>query len=261
MTAPLVRIEYRDRALIITLNRPERANALCESLLDALSAAGNQLQSYPDVRAVILTGAGDRAFCAGADLEERRQMSEVDVRRILNKYRSDLFWLDACSVPTVAALNGSALGGGLELALMCDLRVAVPHAMLGFPETSLGIVPGAGGTQRLPRLIGEARAKELILLCQRITAVQALGYGLVNRVCAPGTDVLKDTLDWLEPVLRGAPLATRAALQAIDAAHDSTLSQGLQIELDAYETCLTSQDRLEGLQAFAEKRPPNFRGR
>ncbi len=243
------------------MNRPEQANALTESLIDELSAVGKQLQSYPVVRAVIITGAGNRVFCAGADLKERRHMSDTDVRRVLGKYRKDLSWIDDSAVPVVAAMNGSALGGGLELALMCDLRVAVPEAVMGFPETSLAIVPGAGGTQRLPHLIGEARAKELILLGTRITAFQALNFGLVNRVSEPGLDVVADTLVWLEPVLKGARLAARAALRAIDAARTCTLAEGLEIELEAYQSCLSSQDRHEALRAFAEKRPPRFEGR
>ena len=261
MTSPQVIVEYRATAAIITLNRPERRNALSEAVVDELSAAGAQVMSNRDLRAVILTGAGDRAFCAGADLKERQDMNERDVRRVLRKYRTALSWIDECPLPVVAALNGVALGGGLELALMCDLRVAVPQAELGFPETSLAIIPGAGGTQRLPRLIGEARAKELILLCTRLSAADALSIGLVNRVSAAGTDVVTDTLAWLRPVLDGAPLATRAALEAIEAASRCSLPEGLQVELDAYEACLKSEDRLEALSAFIDKRPPRFVGR
>ena len=261
MTAPLVLLEFQAPAVVVTLNRPEQANALSEALVDELSAVGERLESYVAARAVVITGAGDRVFCAGADLKERQRMSESDVRRVLDKYRTGLAWIDGCALPVIAALNGSALGGGLELALMCDLRVVVPEAVMGFPETSLGIIPGAGGTQRLPRLIGEARAKELILLGTRISAVRALEFGLVNRVSAPGVDVVADTLSWLEPVLKGAPLAARAALRAIDAARNCPLQEGLEVELRAYETCLSSQDRREALRAFAEKRSPRFEGR
>jgi enoyl-CoA hydratase/carnithine racemase len=144
---------------------------------------------------------------------------------------------------------------------MCDLRVAVPDAKLGLPETSLGVIPAAGGTQRLPRLIGEARAKELILLCPRINAEQALHYGLINRVCAPGINVVSDALDWARPLLEGAPLSAHAALTAIDASRDSSLEDGLEAECRAYEACLLSEDRREALRAFAEKRKPNFLGR
>ncbi len=261
MTKPLVLLERRPPAAVITLNRPERANALSEALIDELAVIGAMLQSLTDTRAVIITGAGNRAFCSGADLKERLLMSDADVRRVLQKYRTDLSWIDSCPVPVVAALNGSALGGGLELALLCDLRVAVPEALLGFPEASLAVVPGAGATQRLPRLIGQARAKELILLGTRLTAAQALDFGLVNRVSAPGAEVVKDTLAWLAPILYGAPLAARAALLAIDAASERPLREGLEIELGAYEMCLKSEDRREALQAYAEKRAPHFEGR
>jgi methylglutaconyl-CoA hydratase len=154
-----------------------------------------------------------------------------------------------------------ALGGGLELALLCDLRVAAPHALLGLPETSLGIVPGAGGTQRLPRLVGEARAKELILLGRRVGAEEALQIGLINRVCSPGADVLEDTLAWIAPILGGAPIAQAAALEAIDVALGVPLATGLDRELELYERCLASEDRREALRAFSEKRAPRFSGR
>ena len=261
MTSTLVLLEHRPPAAIVTLNRPQSANALSIAMISELSCIGAQLQPFTDLRAIIITGAGDRAFCAGADLKERLTLSQDDVRRLLQKYRTDLSWIDSCPIPVVAALNGSAMGGGLELALHCDLRVAAPHAQFAFPETSLAIIPGAGGTQRLPRLIGEARAKELILLGSCITAEQALGFGLINRVSAPGIEVVKDTLDWLSPVLTGAPIAARAALQAIDTAMEMPLPEGLTLELAAYEMCLRSEDRLEGLKAYAEKRSPRFNGR
>jgi enoyl-CoA hydratase/carnithine racemase len=161
----------------------------------------------------------------------------------------------------VAAINGVALGGGLEIALLCDLRVAAEHARLGLPETTLGVIPGAGGTQRLPRLVGEARAKELVLLGTPVTASYALAIGLVNRVTPSGTHVLDDTLDWLRPAVEGAPIAQRAALAAIDAARSPDLEEGLRRELELYDECLTSEDRRQALVAFAEKRRPVFRGR
>jgi enoyl-CoA hydratase/carnithine racemase len=161
----------------------------------------------------------------------------------------------------VAALNGSAFGGGLELALLCDLRVAVPTAMLGLPETTLGIIPGAGGTQRLPRVVGEARAKEMILLGRPLTAAKALEWGLVNRVCAEGVDVVADTIEYIKPISEGAPIAQAAALAAIDDALDVELERGLQLERVHYDETLRSADRLEALAAFAEKRSPRFQGK
>ena len=257
----LIRLVVEPPVAVVTLCRPERANALSEPMLDELIAAGIALAQCSDLRAVILTALGDKAFCAGADLKERLQFSEDDVRRMLDKYRGGLAWLWQCPVPVVAAMNGSAFGGGLELALMCDLRVAVAHAEFALPETTLGIIPGAGGTQRLPRLIGAARATELILLGTRINAEQALNYGLINRITEPGVPVLPDTLRWLEPILQGAPIATRAALKALRGASGLTLNDGLELERNAYEQCLISEDRREALRAFAEKRPPRFNAR
>ena len=259
MSSPL-RIERRSSAAVLTLDRPERQNALSRELIHELGRAGRELDADTSVRAVILTGEGRRAFCAGADLKERSGMSESEVLEMLSLYRSELAWLSSFRAPVIAAINGVALGGGLELALACDLRVAVESARLGLPETTLGIIPGAGGTQHLPRLIGPARARELVLLGKRLTAEEARSIGLVNHVVADDLDLLTEVLIYARPILEGAPIAQAAALRALRAA-ELPLAQGLAVELDAYERCLKSEDRLEGLRAFAEKRPPQYRGR
>jgi enoyl-CoA hydratase/carnithine racemase len=256
-----VGVERRERAAIVTLNRPDRRNALDRATVGELGRIGRELQADATLGAVILTGAGDRAFCAGADLKEREGMSDAEVRAMLDAYRTELGWLGSSPFPVVAALNGAALGGGLELALACDLRVAADGAVLGLPETSLGIIPGAGGTQRLPRLIGYARAAELVLLGRRVTANEALTLGLLNRVTTAGTPVVEDALAWLAPVLAGSPIAMRAALEALRAGTELPLGEGLDAERRAYEACLASEDRREALRAFAEKRSPVFRGR
>jgi methylglutaconyl-CoA hydratase len=256
-----VRVERRGAAAVLTLNRPDRRNALDRATVDELGRVGRELAADPALRGVVLTGEGDRAFCAGADLKEREGMSDDAVRAMLDAYRSELAWLGSSPFPVVAALNGAALGGGLELALACDLRVAAPHAVLGFPETSLGIIPGAGGTQRLPRLLGYARALELVLLGQRVNAAEALALGLVNRISPAGASLLDDTFAWLAPLLDGSPVAMRAALEAVRAASALPLDAGLDAERRAYEACLASDDRREALRAFAEKRTPVFRGR
>ena len=247
-------------ALIITIEREERRNSLS---LATLEAFGNVFRHHlsPDDRAVIVTGSGARAFCAGADLKERRGMSLDEVRAQLVRYRTDLAWLSTSPVPTIAAINGAALGGGLELALLCDLRVAAPHASFALPETSLGIIPAAGGTQYLPRIIGAAKARELILLGTRVSAAEALRIGLVHRICDAGVSVLDDALDWVGPITGGAPLAQRAALRALRAADRLDIDAGLEFELACYEPCLVSDDRREALEAFAEKREPVFKGR
>jgi methylglutaconyl-CoA hydratase len=260
MQAGPLEIRRQDGALILTIQREARRNALDLATLQAFGDVFRHHLGAED-RAVVVTGSGTSAFCAGADLKERREMSLDQVRAQLLRYRSDLGWLSTCPVPTVAAINGAALGGGLELALLCDLRVAAPGATFALPETSLGIIPAAGGTQYLPRVVGAAKARELILLGTRIDAAEALRIGLVHRVCAAQNPVLDDTLRWLEPITRGAPLAQRAALRALRAADRLDLDAGLEFELGCYETCLTSDDRVEALAAFAEKRRPVFQGR
>jgi methylglutaconyl-CoA hydratase len=252
-------ITRQDGALVITIQREDRRNSLSLATLEAFGNVFRQTLS-PDDRAVVVTGGGTRAFCAGADLKERKDMSLDAVREQLLRYRTELGWLSTCPVPTVAAINGAALGGGLELALLCDLRIAAPHATFALPETSLGIIPAAGGTQYLPRIVGPAKARELILLGTQISAHEALRIGLVHRLSATEQSVLHDALAWIEPITRGAPLAQRAALRALRAADRLELEAGLEFELSCYETCLNSADRREALQAFAEKRRPVFRG-
>lgn len=261
MSEAIVRVERRDGVVVVTLSREQRSNALSRESIAELGGVGRALESDANARAVVLTGEGERAFCAGADLKERQAMSENEVRELVKSYRSELLWLANAPVVTVAAINGVALGGGLELALLCDLRVAAEHAELGLPETTLGIIPGAGGTQTLPRLIGAARAKELILLGRRVGAAEALAIGLVNRVTPAPRRVLEDVLEWIAPIVQGAPIAQRAALRAIRAASSGPLEIGLELERALYDDCLRSADRIEALQAFAEKRRPRFTGR
>jgi methylglutaconyl-CoA hydratase len=261
MTTDPLRVEIQNHAGLLIIDRPERRNALSRDTIVSLGTHARALIANPDVRAIIVTGSGDKAFCAGADLKERQSFTENDIRDQVGLYRTELGILDRSPKPVIAALNGVAFGGGLELALMCDLRTALPHVQLGLPETTLGIIPGAGGTQRLPRIVGEARAKEMILLGSRLPAAQALAWGILNRICPEGSDLIQDTLSWLEPILHGAPIAQQAALGAIDTSFDVPLAQGLELERLFYEQTLRSRDRLEALQAFAQKRKPQFQGR
>jgi enoyl-CoA hydratase/carnithine racemase len=256
-----VKVEQRGSVAIWTIARPDRKNALSRAALLALGKLAREAQTNASVRAVLITGAGESAFCAGADLKERQGMSHDDVRALLELYRSELDAIDRSIKPMVAAINGIALGGGLELALCCDLRIASAHAELGLPETSLGIIPGAGGTQRLPRVVGEARAKELILLARRVTAAEAFAWGLVNRVAPPQTNLLEDAIAWIANIAEGAPLAQAAALEAIDRAMDVPLAIGLDLEKGCYGKILATEDRAEALAAFAEKRKPIFKGK
>jgi enoyl-CoA hydratase/carnithine racemase len=211
------------------------------------------------IRAILITGAGDKAFCAGADLKERRAMTEDRVPNFVRNIRRTMDDIAGLPQPTIAVVNGFAFGGGTELMLACDLRVAAPHAQFGLTETSLAIIPGAGGTQRLPRLVGRSRAKDLILTARRIDATEAERIGLVNRVAEPGR--LRETaLELARSIADNGPVAVRAAKAAIDQGCEEPLARGQEIEARCYGRVLPTQDRLEALAAFAEKRKPKFKG-
>ena len=256
-----IEVLQRGSVVVWTIDRPDRMNALSRATVLALGKLAREVATNASIRAIVITGSGDKAFCAGADLKERATMTENEVRTQIDLYRSELAPIDHCSKPVIAAINGAALGGGLELALACDLRVAATHAVLGLPETSLGIIPAAGGTQRLPRIVGEGRAKEMILLGRRLTAVEALAWGLVNRTTPAGKNVVDDAVEWISPIAEGAPIALAAALEASDRAFDVSLELGLALEKVSYDKALVSEDRREALAAFREKRKPKFQGR
>jgi len=256
-----IHVDQHGSVAVWTIDRPDRMNALSRATVIALGQLARDAASNASIRAIVLCGAGGKAFCAGADLKERRGMTEDEVRAQLDLYRSELGAIDQSPKPVVAAIQGLALGGGLELALCCDLRIASHDAQLGLPETSIGIVPGAGGTQRLPRIVGEGRAREMVLLARRVSAQEALAWGLVNRVVPAGQNVVDEALQWIQPIADGAPVAQAAALEALDHALDERLEVGLAIERAAYEKTLVTEDRREALHAFAEKRKPVFRGR
>lgn len=256
-----IHVDQRGSVAVWTIDRPDRMNALSRAVVVALGKLAREVRFNDSVRAVVLCGAGDKAFSAGADLKERRGMTDDEVREQLDLYRSELGAIDRCPKPVVAAIHGLALGGGLELALCCDLRIAAADAQLGFPETSIGIIPGAGGTQRLPRIVGEGRAKEMVLLARRVSAQEALAWGLLNRVVPEGTSVVDEAVQWVGPIAEGAAVAQSAALDALDRALDERLDVGLLVEKASYERTLVTDDRREALAAFAEKRKPVFRGR
>ncbi|PDM40814.1 MULTISPECIES: enoyl-CoA hydratase [unclassified Geobacillus] len=244
---------------IITLNRPESANALSTALLYELSHLLYDLAFRRDVRIVIFTGAGEKVFCAGADLKERAGMNETEVRKTVALIRETINQIEQLPQPVICALNGSAFGGGLELALACDIRVAADTAQLGLTETSLGIIPGAGGTQRLPRLIGKGKAKELIFTAKRITAKEAEQIGLVEYV-VPREQLMEKAMEIAEQIVVNAPIAVMQAKIAINRGLDVDLATGLRIEQMAYDITIPTKDRLEGLQAFKEKRKPVYKG-
>jgi enoyl-CoA hydratase/carnithine racemase len=244
----------------IRLNRPEAMNALNDDTLAALGEMIETIEQNPrDIRVLIVAGEG-RAFCAGADLKERSLLSEQEVRRNLRKIREVFSALERLPQPTIAAINGYALGGGLELALSCDFRYAIREAKMGLTEVSLGIIPGAGGTQRLPRLIGPAKAKELILTGRKISAEQAYELGILSGM-AEDQERLTDMTEALaNEILANAPLAVYQAKFAIDKGLNVDLHTGMDIESKAYEAIIPTKDRLEALQAFREKRLPQFTG-
>ncbi|HXU88015.1 MAG TPA: enoyl-CoA hydratase-related protein [Methylomirabilota bacterium] len=244
----------------VTLNRPEVHNAMNEAMRRDLTRCFETIASDDDVKAVVVTGAGDRAFSAGADIREfveplvpvrfREQRRRLDFRQAM----------DRCWQPIVAAVNGFALGGGLELALACDLRIAAAGASLGLTEINLAIIPGGGGTQRLPRLVGRGKALELILTGARIPADEALRIGLVERV-VPSGEALKAATELARTMAAKAPVALRYAKEAVVKGLELPLADGLRLEGDLSTLLRTTEDRLEGAKAFLEKRAPRWTGR
>ncbi|HYG69497.1 MAG TPA: enoyl-CoA hydratase-related protein [Anaeromyxobacteraceae bacterium] len=252
-------VERREAVEVWTIDGESRRNAISRAMLKGLQEHLARIAADRDVRCVVVTGAGDKAFCAGADLKERATMSEADVHAFHHGLRAALRGIETAPQPFVAAVNGAALGGGLELALACDLRVASDAAELGLPEVSLGIIPGGGGTQRLPRLVGVSRAKDLVLTGRRIGAAEALAMGLVNAI-APPQRVREDAIALAERVARNAPVSLRQAKRAIDGGFHLPLEEALDLENRLYQDCLKTKDRVEALRAFAEKRAPVFTG-
>lgn len=257
---PELLIERRDAVELWTLNRPEKRNAVSRAMVRELEENVARVSGSAETRVVVVTGAGDQAFCAGADLKERATMSEAEVRGFLERLRGTLRRLETSGCVFIAAINGSAFGGGTELALACDLRVAAAAAELGLTEVKLGIIPGGGGTQRLARLIGPGRAKDLILTGRRVNAAEAFSIGLVNRL-APEGRLMELALSLAEQIAANAPLAVGAAKHAVDEGLDLPIDAALGLEHRHYETVLKTEDRLEGIRAFAEKRPPRFSGK
>jgi enoyl-CoA hydratase/carnithine racemase len=253
------RVERRDAVELWTIDGESRRNAISRAMLAELNQHLARAAGDRALRCVIVTGAGDKAFCAGADLKERATMSAEDVHAFHHGLRDALVAIEAAPQPFVAAINGAALGGGLELALACDLRLASEAAQLGLPEVSLGIIPGGGGTARLPRLVGVARAKDLILTARRCSAAEALAMGLVTRT-APPQRLTEEAWALGEQIARNAPVSLRQAKRAVDGGFHLPLADALALENRLYQDCLGTRDRTEALRAFAEKRPPVFRG-
>lgn len=252
-------VERRGAIEVWTIQGEARRNSLTMALLRELSGRVQAAACDRALRAVVLTGQGDRAFCAGADLKERARMTAEEVHGFHAAVRDGFSGIERAPQAFVAAVNGAALGGGLELALACDLRVMAEGAEVGLPEVGLGIIPGAGGTARLPRVVGVGRAKDLILTGRRVGAAEALALGVVSRV-APAGRVREEAIALAEQVARNAPISLRQAKRAVDGGFDLPLDEALAFENRLYQDCLASKDRVEALRAFAEKRPPVFTG-
>ena len=249
-----------DGVALVTISRPDKLNALSSAVILELGDAFERIAAQPEVRATIITGAGPKAFVAGADIAELELLSALEAQKFAERGQRVFRMLESCGKPSVAAINGYALGGGLELAMACTVRFAAENARLGQPEVKLGIVPGYGGTQRLPRLVGRGRALELLLSGEPVTAAEAHRIGLVNAV-VPQADLLVISRAWLAKVLANGPLAVALAMETVDAGLEAGLEAGLRLEAAAFGLSAASEDRREGTRAFLEKRLPVFAGR
>jgi len=256
-----LRVEDRPNdVLLATLDRPEVANAFDTRTALSLCELFERFQADQRYRCVVVTGAGDKAFCAGADLKERKSLSDDQWRSQHQTFERMFRAVRNCPIPVVAAVNGAAYAGGLELVLHCDFAYASTAAKFALTEVSLGIMPGGGGTQTLPRVVGERRAKELILAARPFSAEEALAWGVVNKLCEPG-EVLQETLRAGDRLASLAPLALRQVKHAINEGLHRDLASAMQLEIEAYNRLVGTEDRREGIRAFNERRAPKFEGR
>jgi len=252
--------EKKDGIAYVTLNRPKVLNALNQRTWQDLRAAFEDARDDATVRGVILTGGGDKAFIAGADISEIAHITAVDAERS-SRYGQDVLTLiENLGKPVIAAVNGFALGGGCETAMACTIRVASEHARFGQPEVSLGIIPGGGGTQRLPRLVGKGRALQIILSGAMITAQEAYRIGLVNEV-VPATDLIPRAEAILKQIFANAPVAIRFSLEAVNRGLETSQAEGMALEASLFGLCAGTEDKDEGTQAFLQKRAAKFKGR
>ena len=257
----LVGVETREGVRVLVVQRPEKLNALNSEVVARLADAVADAESDPTLRCLIVTGSGDKAFIAGADIAELARLTPVDGREHARRGQALLDRIERLPFPSIAAINGFAYGGGLELAMACTLRVASENARMGLPETSLGILPGYGGTQRMARLIGRAKAYELVLTADKgVTGAEALRLGLVNRLVPPG-QALAAALELAGKIAGNGPAAVRYAMAAIREGVEMPLVQALDFEATLFGLCAATEDMREGMTAFLEKRPARFTGK
>ncbi|MDW7651809.1 MAG: enoyl-CoA hydratase-related protein [Bacillota bacterium] len=254
-----VEVVVKEHYAVVTLNRPDALNALSTQMAKDIIAVMDHLANDINVWAVVLTGAGERAFCVGADLKERKTMTKVEMVQQRALFVKAFASVVRFPKPIVAAVNGFAMGGGFEFALCCDMIVAAHEAFLGLPEVGLGIIPGGGGTQNLPRIIGKNKAKELIYTGRKISGETAFAWGIANKT-APRNELMEVTAELMREITKNAPLALQQAKLSIEVGTEMDLASGLALEAEAYNRCLYSEDRDEGLRAFNEKRKPAYKG-
>ncbi len=255
-----IKFEKRDQIAYVTVNRPDKLNALNMATMEELRSAFHTIKGADDIRVVIFTGAGEKAFIAGADINELAKHNPVEAKEYTHRGQSVLNLIENCGKPVIACINGFALGGGCEIAMACTMRLASENAKLGQPEVKLGIIPGYGGTQRLPRLVGKGLAMQLVLAGEQITAQEALRIGLVNEVVPQG-ELISRAEAIAKKIIANAPLAVQYAMEAVNKGMEMTLAEGLFLEATLFGVCCATEDKKEGTTAFLEKRAAQFKGK
>jgi enoyl-CoA hydratase/carnithine racemase len=260
MTFLNILLEKKNSIAYVTVNRPQVLNALDMATMEELRSVFHDIKNDAEIRVAILTGAGEKAFVAGADIGELGKQDAVSAKQYAHRGQNVLNLIENLGKPVIACINGFALGGGCELALACTLRLASEHAKLGQPEVKLGIIPGYGGTQRLPRLVGKGLAMQMVLAGEAITAQEAYRIGLVNEVIS-AAELIPRAEAIAAKIIRNAPLAVQYAMEAVNRGMEMTLAEGLFLEASLFGVCCSTEDKKEGTSAFLEKRPARFAGK